>query len=126
MTLAAKYSSCAASVRLTSGFSRATRLLLQAVFSQSTWQRHESAVNCFRTFEHSSSSSFPFPLSHNTLCSFASWACLTKKLKSSTVETYLSSLKTIHFLNNLDSSGFANPSKLEIACGQNHMAKLFH
>ena len=120
-TLAAKYSSCAASVRLTSGFSGATRLLLQAAFSQSTWQRHESAVNCFRAFEHSSSSSFPFPLSHNTLCSFASWACLTKKLKSSTVETYLSSLKTIHSLNNLDSSGFENFVLKNIIRGKENM-----
>ena len=120
-TLQAKYSSCPASIRLTSGFSGATRILLQMAFSRSTWQRHESAVNCFRLFEHSSSSSYPFPLSHTILCSFATWACLTKNLKSSTVETYISSLKTIHSLNNLDSSAFENFALKSIVRGKENM-----
>ena len=119
--LDAKYSSCPSSIRLTSGLSGETRLLLQAAFSQSTWKRHESAVNCFRSFELFSSSSFPFPLTHQILCSFASWACMTKDLKSSTVETYLSSLKTIHSLNNLDSSGFNNFVLKNILRGKENM-----
>ena len=46
---------------------------------------------------------------------------MTKDLKSSTVETYLSSLKTIHSLNNLDSSGFNNFVLNNILRGKENM-----
>ena len=84
--LAAKYSSCPASLRLTSGLPHGIQTLMQAAFSQSTWRKHEAALNCFKLFETSLLLSSSWPLSH----------------------TVLSSLKTIHSLRNLDCSAFDN------------------
>ena len=106
--LAAKYSSCPASLRLTSGLPHGIQTLMQAAFSQSTWRKHEAALNCFKLFETSLLLSSPWPLSHTVLCSFTVWVCTEKKLKSSTISSYLSSLKTIHSLRNLDCSAFDN------------------
>ena len=103
-----KYSSCSSSSRLTVGFPAETQLLLEAAFSQSTWKKHEAALNCFKKFEQTTLSQSSWPIPIKILCSFATWACNIKNLKSSTVESYLSSLKTIHSLRLLDCSAFEN------------------
>lgn len=107
-SLTAKYSSCPASLRLTSGLSVGIQTLLQAAFSQSTWRKHEAALNCFKLYENTHPPSSSWPLNHTILCSFTVWACNERKLKSSSISSYLSSLKTIHSLQNLDCSAFDN------------------
>ena len=107
-SLGAKYSSCPSSMRLTSDSPIETQTLLQAAFSQSTWRKHEAALNCFKLYQSSHPPSSPWPINHIILCSFTVWACTERKLKSSTISSYLSSLKTIHSLRNLDCSAFEN------------------
>ena len=106
--LASKYSSCPSSSRLTAGFPAETQHLLEAAFCQATWRKHEAAFNCFKKFEDSTLSHTHWPIPINVLYSFTTWACNIKKLKSSTVESYLSSLKTIHSLRLLDCAAFDN------------------
>ena len=78
-SLAAKYSSCPASLRLTSGLPLENQTLIQAAFSPSTWRKHEAALNCFRLYETSHLLSSPWLLNHTILCSFTVWACTGKK-----------------------------------------------
>ena len=92
--------------RLTSLFSADIQQFLSAAFAQSTWRRHEAALNSFKQFDSTSSSSHLWPLSSETLQSYTSWAFTAKNLKSSTVKSYLSSLKCIHSLKNLSTQSF--------------------
>ena len=92
--------------RLNSLFWADIQQFLSAAFAQSTWRRHEAALNSCKQFDSASSSSHLWPLSSETLQSYTSWAFTVKDLKSFSVETYLSSLKCIHSLQNLSTQSF--------------------
>ena len=65
-------------------------------------------MNSFKQFESFSGSTYPWPLTSETILSFISWIFSKKNLKSSTVDSYLASLKFIHSLKNLPTSSFNN------------------
>ena len=76
--------------------------LLTASLANSTWQKHGSALKCFKNFEVFSQKKFDWPLSKECVRGFVSWAVQTSKLKPSTVQSYISSLSYMHKVNDLD------------------------
>ena len=81
--------------------------LIAAAYATPTWKKHEAAVNSFNTFECNSKSDWP--LSIDKLAEYVTWALQERKLKASTVESYLSSLKSIHNLRSLPTVNFDSP-----------------
>ena len=49
---------------------------------------------------------YPWPLSKDTIADYVTWSFTVKKLKSTTVTSYLSSLKCIHSLRSLSTENF--------------------
>ena len=81
--------------------------LIAAAYATPTWKKHEAAVNSFKTFECNSNSDWP--LSKDKLAEYVTWAIQERKLKASTVESYLSSLKSVHILRSLPTDSFDSP-----------------
>ena len=82
--------------------------VLSASYSCSTWKRHEAAFNSFRVFE-SHSGSVKWPITVDTLLDYSTWLANHRKVKASTIESYLSSLKSLHELKGFPSKSFDNP-----------------
>ena len=80
--------------------------LISAAFAAATWKKHEAAANSFIVFNHCTKSCCNWPLSENDIANYVTWAYNVKKLKSSTIESYLSSLKCIHALRSMTTSNF--------------------
>ena len=70
--------------------------LLTASLAKSTWLKHGSALKSFKKFEVFSEKKFQWPLSKDCVRGFISWAVLNKKLRPSTVQSYVSSLSYMH------------------------------
>ena len=81
---------------------------ISAAYTTSTWNKLNSAKNCFKNYESDTKSCKSWPLTATSVNEFAHWALKNKNLKTSTVESYLGSLSTLHKLNGLDASGFNN------------------
>ena len=82
--------------------------LICTAYTTSTWNKHNSAKNCYKNFEKETNTCSPWPMTAMTVNRFCHWALTRKNLKVSTVENYLGSLCTLHKLNDLDDSGFKN------------------
>jgi hypothetical protein len=83
----------------------ATRFITASA-SKSSWNKHASALACFRQFESSSNFIASFPLTEYTLCAFVNFMVKDKNLKHATVQSYLSSLDFFHKLRKLDNTSF--------------------
>ena len=77
--------------------------LLTASLAKSTWLKHGSALKSFKKCKVFSEKKFQWPLSKDCVRGFISWAVLNKKLRPSTVQSYVSSLLYMHKINDLDS-----------------------
>jgi hypothetical protein len=67
-----------------------------------------SALNCFCAYESSKNLVYNWPLSESVICDFVAHAILDRKLKNTTVKSYLASLAFYHKLRNMDSSNCSN------------------
>jgi hypothetical protein len=76
--------------------------LLNASAAGSTWKKHHAAVNCFRKFEFHKGVKYAWPMPHEVLCDFVVWCVSVRKLKVSTVQSYLSSFGFVFQLNGWD------------------------
>jgi hypothetical protein len=75
--------------------------LIRASVSSSTWNKHLSALHCLRDYQNFSCKNLSeFPLTDDTICGFVSFALTKKKLKHTTVQSYLASLRFFHNLRN--------------------------
>jgi len=81
-----------------------TKSLLSASLSSSAWNKNASALNCFRDFDSQSSNSHKWPLSEKSISDFITWAVISRKLKSSTVKSYLCAINMAHKYAGLDGS----------------------
>jgi len=72
-------------------------LLLNSTTS-STWKKHNSAWNSYKSFCNYTKSTFELPISMEKIRAYVTWAITVNKLKFSTVESYLSSISTAHHL----------------------------
>ena len=98
--------------------------LLSAAYSKSSWKSYESAWHSLHSFEASTKSTWP--LNQTLLCEYISWATLLKKLRISTVETYMHSLSSIHQLLGYERGVFSSlATKAMIRGSGNLSAKIF-
>jgi hypothetical protein len=77
--------------------------LLHASLANSTWARYGSGWKAFLQFENYMSKKFTLPLSMEVVRAFTTFCIAIKKLKCSSVKTYLSSLVHVHKMH-----GFLN------------------
>ena len=70
--------------------------------SKPTWAKHCSAWKLYNEFCKQFGVSFTFPITHQYVRAFATWATMDKKLKSTTVKSYISSLNVAHTMGNID------------------------
>jgi hypothetical protein len=77
--------------------------LMHASLAASTWARYESGWNAFLAFQKYSSKNYSLPLSVDVIRAFATYCLTIRKLKVSSVKTYLSSLVHVHKIQ-----GFVN------------------
>jgi len=82
--------------------------LINAAYTKSTWDKHRAAITCYQKFETSMGKIAQWPLNANNINEFCSWAISEKKLKHSTVESYISSIATLHKLKGMDYSACDN------------------
>ena len=83
--------------------------LISAAFAHPTWKKHEAAVNSLKYYELANNIELSWPLSTSSLSGYVTWALTQKNLKTSTVVSYLSSLKSIHGLRSLSTENFDSP-----------------
>ncbi len=72
--------------------------MINASYSTATWRIHQSALNCYIVFCRTSGIELNWPIKIEVVNVFTNWALTSKKLKASTVESYLKSLSLIHKL----------------------------
>lgn len=82
--------------------------LISTAFSENTWKKHSSALNNFNSYQKFLGYNVKWPIELDTLCSLVEWNFSKNKLKTSTIESYLASLKCFHKLENLNSENFNN------------------
>ena len=75
-------------------------LILHSVTS-STWKKHGSAWSSFSKFCKAQKTEFSLPISVEKMRAYITWAVTDGKLKASTAESYMSSLKLAHTLSNI-------------------------
>jgi hypothetical protein len=79
--------------------------LIRASISTSTWSKHLSAIHFLKEFQNFSRKNLSeFPLTEQTICEFVGFALTKKKLKHTTVQSYLASLKFYHNLRNCNNN----------------------
>ena len=82
--------------------------LISASLSLSSWKRIVCAHRSLSEFAAFDSAILSWPISPNLLHRYIDWAFRVKKLKSSTISSYISAFKSIHNLKHLDSSVFSS------------------
>ena len=106
-TLPPKYSSLpnkSAVSLIPDHFTEHAKSLISASITSASWNKHKSALNCFKAFENSSCNKHTWPLSSDSVQEFISWTLTEKSLKPSTINSYLSSISFMHNLNKMDST----------------------
>ena len=93
--------------------------------TNSTWQKHCAAWNALTDFFEHLNQSVAWPLDINKARQFVIWALQSKKLKSNTVKTYLSSIRLAHTLGELSCSNFEKDAIIKMAlCGAKNLSHL--
>lgn len=77
-------------------------MLLSSGYSIDSWKKHSSALNSWKDFENYLGKRFTFPYKTENILEYIGWCHSVQKLKPSTVKSYISSLTTIHKLNDAD------------------------
>jgi hypothetical protein len=75
---------------------------IHASVAASTWSRYATGWRAFQNFQIKAKKEFTWPLSKKTLQAFAGFCLVEKKLKPSSIKTYLSSLVMLHKLKGFD------------------------
>ena len=65
-------------------------------------------MQCLKNFSQKTGADISFPLSSKTVIDFTGWCKIAKKLKPSTIRSYISSIAMAHKLRNLDHSNCTN------------------
>jgi hypothetical protein len=83
--------------------------------TNSTWAKHSAGWRLFEEYVVTYNTSAQWPVSIPNARSFVVWALKSKKLKASTVKTYLSSLKLAHTLKNLPCPEYLNDDIIKMS-----------
>ena len=92
-----------------------------------TWAKHCSAWHLYNKFclEFSVKNQLPVPVEYAR--AFVTWAVTKKGLKSSTVQSYVSSLKTVHVIGNYKCQNFSSDPCIKMALkGAKNMYQIFN
>ena len=73
--------------------------LISMSYATNTWSSHQTAFLSFRTFCITTNSSAQLPVHPITLTKYIKFLKTWRKLQASTIASYLSSIKVLHFLN---------------------------
>ena len=85
-----------------------SRELLSIAYSSSTWKSYESAWNCLSGFELDTNSKSQWPISQSYLTNFITWCTYKKNLMSSSIQSYVNSLSSVHQLMGYDNYVFSS------------------
>ena len=88
-------------------------LIIGSVSNQ-TWAKHNSALNLYKEFCKIFSVNFVMPVAPEYIRAFATWAISARKLKSSTVKSYISSINVAHTLCNFSTSNLSSDPCLKM------------
>jgi hypothetical protein len=89
--------------------------------AKSTRQKYSSGLQAFACFEADNRTSHDYPLSQATCRHFAIWCASVRKLKPSSIRTYLAALKFAHTIKGLSSTHLkSNPILAMIIKGITH------
>jgi hypothetical protein len=80
--------------------------LIKSSLASSTWATYTSGWKSFKDFEMYAKQNFQLPLALETVRAYVIWSVTVKKLKSSTVKLYLSSIRMAHTLLGHQSEDF--------------------
>lgn len=83
--------------------------------SNSTWAKHCAGWNLFEEYVTVSNNNTIWPINVSVARGFVVWALKVKNLKSSTVKTYISSLKLAHTLRNMACCNFLNDDIIKMS-----------
>ena len=89
------------------------KLIIGSVSNQ-TWAKHNSALNLYKEFCKIFSVKFVMPVAPEYIRAFATWAISARKLKSSTVKSYISSINVAHTLCNFSTSKLSSDPCLKM------------
>ena len=90
------------------GPSRLNPALIAAAYADSTWDKIVTTLNVFEKFERYKMQKFPLPLNSIVVSDFIHWASFERNLAPSSITAYISNLKLVHNLRNLDASACEN------------------
>ena len=80
--------------------------MISAAYSQGTWNKHEAANNSFKNYLLYAKKNVTWPLSSSDISEYITWAMDVKRLKMSTISSYLDSLRFLHSLSGQDTASF--------------------
>ena len=89
------------------------KLVLYSV-SKQTWAKHSSAWKLYSEFCDCFGTKFSLPIDTKFARDFATWAIATRKLKSSTVKSYLSSLNFAHTLSGIENLNLNSDAAIKL------------
>ena len=107
-------------------FNNDSAKLISAAYSQTTWKAYEAAYNSFVTFDICKNRESKWPLTQEILNDYISWATLEKRLKNSTIVTYVASLSSIHQLFGYSGKIFTSLISKALIRGSNNLAPTLH
>jgi hypothetical protein len=81
--------------------------LLSASLAKSSWSKHVSGLNALASFEEETKIVVNWPISVETIRSFAVWCVEKRKLKSDTVKSYVYAISLAHSLQGLNCQDFS-------------------
>ena len=100
--------------------------LLSAAYSKTTWKAYEAAYNSYFYFEIIKGKGENWPMSQENLNEYISWATLERKLKNSTIVTYVASLLSVHQLFGFSGDIFSSFTTKALIRGSNNLAVSIH
>ncbi len=89
--------------------------LVIASQTTATWAKHNSVMNCFIDFAQNEGIEVTWPFPIETVRAFTVWCLCYKNLKSSSVKSYISSIKMLHDLKGLHSHDFLKDRLVTLA-----------
>ena len=82
--------------------------------SKQTWAIHCSAWKLYTEFCSTFRVKFELPIKVESARAFVTWAASTKKLKSNTIKSYVSSLNTAHIISNSTSPNLSSDGCIKL------------
>ena len=95
--------------------------LITASYCSKSWKKNYSAINCLTDFSNDTKCDIKFPVTSSVANEFVAWCYFSRKLKASTVKSYISSIRTAHKLNNKDDSAWINPILKQMLKGMENL-----